>query len=78
MLLRISQYGYAGYTLLCKYGGYLEYQEFKTSHEEKYIDEKYQVIKGFVKSWDIVIEIMSVDNLADRSIETLMARSFER
>ena len=43
----IQVYRQANYTLLCKYGGYLEYQGFKTSHEEKYINGKYQVIKGF-------------------------------
>jgi len=64
VLLRISRYGLADYTLLCKYGGCLKYQGFKTSHEDRYIDEKYQVIKGFVESWNVVIEILSVDDFA--------------
>ena len=49
---------------MCKHGGYLEYQGFKILHEKKYIDGKYQVIKDFVESWDVVIEIASVDDLA--------------
>lgn len=59
---------------MCKYGGYIEYQGFKTSHDDKYIDGKYQVIKGFVESSNVVTEIASVDNLADYSIKTLVAR----
>ena len=61
----ISRYGLADYTLLCKYGRCLKYQGFKTLHEDRYIDGKYQVIKGFfAESWDVVIEIMSVNDLS--------------
>ena len=45
----------------------------------KYIDRKYHIIRGFVKSGDVVVvKIASEDNLADPFTKTLVARSFER
>ena len=36
----------------------------------KHIDRKYQIIRDFVESWDVVIKVASVDNLVDPFIKT--------